>query len=143
MDVNGFENDLETFHSSDDVLTLLIHLGYLTYHEDDRTVRIPNEEVRREFHQILKGNGVSEKWVELPSGRGLADLVYIPEKNSPLPGMVIELKWDESAEGAIKQIKDKKYPAILQPYVGELLLVGIAYDPKSKEHTCHIENFRR
>jgi len=206
VDVNGFENDLETFHSSDDVLTLLIHLGYLTYHEDDRTVRIPNEEVRREFHQILKGNGVSEKWVELirksekllkdtlegneqavasavsaireteyaptfynneqslryiikfayiaaigqymkieelPSGRGLADLVYIPEKNSPLPGMVIELKWDESAEGAIKQIKDRKYPAILQPYVGELLLVGIAYDPKSKEHTCHIENFRR
>ena len=33
VDVNGFENDLETFHSSDDVLTLLIHLGYLTYHD--------------------------------------------------------------------------------------------------------------
>ena len=52
--------------------------------------------------------------MELPSGRGLADLVYIPEKNSPLPGVVIELKWDESAEGAIKQIKDRKYPAILR-----------------------------
>ncbi len=60
-----FENDFESFKSKDDVLTLLIHLGYLTWHEEDGTVRIPNEEVRMEFEKILAGTGVSRKWIEL------------------------------------------------------------------------------
>ncbi len=54
VDTEGFENDFETFKSRDDVLTLLIHLGYLTWHEEDGTARIPNEEVRAEFRKILK-----------------------------------------------------------------------------------------
>ena len=41
-----FENNFETFRSKDDVLTLLVHLGYLTWHEEDGTTHIPNEEVR-------------------------------------------------------------------------------------------------
>ena len=48
-----FQNDFESFESADDVLTLLIHLGYLTYHEKEKTVQIPNEEVRIEFRQFL------------------------------------------------------------------------------------------
>ena len=43
VDTNGFSNDLVTFRDRDDVLTLLIHLGYLSYNEETRTVRIPNE----------------------------------------------------------------------------------------------------
>lgn len=57
VDTDGFENDLESFHSKDDVLTLLIHLGYLTYTEEEHgtgTVQIPNKEVRLEFHKILR-----------------------------------------------------------------------------------------
>ena len=44
-----FSNDMTTFNSVDDVLTLLIHLGYLTYDFDNKTVKIPNIEVRKEF----------------------------------------------------------------------------------------------
>ena len=40
-----FQNDMTTFASADDVLTLLVHLGYLTYDFDTCTVHIPNQEV--------------------------------------------------------------------------------------------------
>ena len=49
VDTKGFSNDLTTFHGRDDVLTLLIHLGYLAYDEITKKARIPNEEVRLEF----------------------------------------------------------------------------------------------
>lgn len=49
VDPGTFQNDLTSIRSRDDVLTLLVHLGYLVYEEGSRTVRIPNEEVRREF----------------------------------------------------------------------------------------------
>ena len=65
VEADDFENDFETFKNKDDVLTLLIHLGYLTYSEEEKTVRIPNEEVSSEFHKILKGNDVSVKWMQL------------------------------------------------------------------------------
>lgn len=53
--------------------------------------------------------------------------------------MVIELKWDGSVEGAIRQMKEKRYVKALQGYQGEILLVGINYDKKSKKHSCKIE----
>ena len=65
VEADDFENDFETFKNKDDVLTLLIYLGYLTYSEEEKTVRIPNEEVSSEFHKILKGNDVSVKWMQL------------------------------------------------------------------------------
>ena len=197
-----FENDFETFKSKDDVLTLLIHLGYLTWHEEEQTARIPNEEVRLEFEKILAGTDVNTKWMELirrsqklledtvagkadevskaiedirntqyaptfyndeqalryvikfayitaveqylkieelPSGKGIADVVYLPKKKSTLPALVVELKWNKSSEGAIKQIKEKNYPAVIKDYGGEILLVGINYDEKLKTHSCVIE----
>jgi hypothetical protein len=54
--------------------------------------------------------------------------------------MVVELKWDKSAESAIKQIKEKEYSKVFENYTGEILLVGINYDKVSKKHTCLIEN---
>ena len=49
VDTNGFSNDLVTFRDNDDVLTLLIHLGYLAYNADTRRVHIPNKEIKQEF----------------------------------------------------------------------------------------------
>ncbi len=64
VDTDSFQNDVETFTCRDDVLTLLVHLGYLTYEEEPNSyddgdevvglVKIPNEEVRSEFEKILR-----------------------------------------------------------------------------------------
>lgn len=202
VDTDSFENDFETFRSRDDVLTLLIHLGYLTWDRKEKTARIPNEEIRDEFRKLLKGRNVNRKWTELlscseklledtmagngaavakaieqirgteyaptfynneqalryvikfayiaaidqylkveelPSGKGIADVVYLPKRKSLLPAMVVELKWDKSSGGAIGQIKDRNYPAVLEDYGGEIVLVGIGYDSRTKAHTCEIE----
>ena len=73
---------------------------------------------------------------------GFADIVYMPRANHPnRPVIVVELKWDKSAEAAIAQISKKQYPESLKDYAGEMLLVGIDYDKKTKEHTCVIERF--
>lgn len=205
VDTDGFANDLVTFRDSNDVLTLLIHLGYLAYEKETKTARIPNEEIRLEFAKSVRKvkrdetirrvresdrlivDTVQEnaeavaaqiekihaeetaplfynneqalrsviklayfsykdyylKFEELPSGDGYADIVYLPKKLSPMPALVVELKWNLSAQGAIAQIKDKRYPAALSGYGGGILLVGIVYDKGAKEtkrkHTCVIE----
>lgn len=76
---------------------------------------------------------------ELPSGRGIADVVYLPKRGDPAPALLIELKWDKSPEVAIAQIRDRDYPAVLRDWGGLILLVGVTYDRKTKRHTCHIE----
>jgi len=202
VDTGFFENDFESFGGRDDVLTLLIHLGYLTWRREDGTAHIPNEEVRTEFRKILKGRNVNRKWMELisrsqklledttagnaeavakvigeirdtqyaptfyndeqalryvikfayiaavdqylkveelPSGKGIADVAYLPKPKSMLPALVIELKWNKATEGAIRQIKERNYPAVLKDYGGEVVIVGISYDAKKKEHSCVIE----
>lgn len=202
LNVDNFQNDFESFESADDVLTLLVHLGYLTYHESEKVVQIPNEEVRIEFRQFLSRQKINAGWVslikrsqkllddtlggngdevaaalneirqeqyapqfynneqalravikyayvaavdryikieEMPGGKGIADVVFLPVKPSELPAMVVELKWNKSSGGAIAQIKEKKYAANLKQYKGNLLLVGINYDSKTGKHTCSIE----
>lgn len=76
---------------------------------------------------------------ELPTGKGVADVVFIPNRDTALPAMIVELKWDKGADTAIEQIKANKYPTILSGYCGEVVLVGINYDDKTKEHNCKIE----
>ena len=76
---------------------------------------------------------------ELPSGRGLADVVYLPSRGDPAPALVVELKWDRSPEAAIAQVRERDYPAALRDWGGPILLVGITYDCKSKRHVCRIE----
>ena len=196
-----FQNDFSSIHNRDDVLTLLIHLGYLGYNPADRTAYIPNYEISEELQNAVEDSGwekVStalrnseallnatlsgdEKAVacaletlhqestsilqynnenslscaitlayyssrryynvvrEYPSGKGYADLVFLPAPGTSKPIMVVELKYDKTAEGAIAQIKKKNYPQSLAGLAGELVLVGINYNPKSKEHTCRIE----
>ena len=80
---------------------------------------------------------------EFPTGKGFADIVYLPKKYSDKPAMIVELKYNVSAEGAIAQIKERKYVESLKEYQGNLLLVGINYDRDSKKHTCVIEKWKR
>ena len=56
--------------------------------------------------------------------------------------MIVELKWNKTAEGALKQIKENHYPELLSDYVGEMMLVGINYNEETKEHSCKIEKIR-
>lgn len=53
INIGTFSNDMTTFAAKDDVLTLLVHLGYLTYNSIDETVSIPNKEVSQEYINIL------------------------------------------------------------------------------------------
>ena len=69
--------------------------------------------------------------------------MYLPKKGSMLPALVIELKWNKSAEGAIRQIHEKRYPKAIEGYGGEILLVGISYSKEApagrRQHHCRIE----
>ena len=80
--------------------------------------------------------------MELPGGKGLADVVYLPKREVEKPALVIELKWKKSAEGAIRQMKDRNYASWIEGYTGDILLVGINYDEK-KGHECVIEKFKK
>ena len=60
VDTGSFQNDMTSMKSKDDVLTLLIHLGYLAYDEDEQSVRIPNVEVRQEFVRAIKNGNRTE-----------------------------------------------------------------------------------
>lgn len=67
--------------------------------------------------------------------------------DSGYPALVIELKWNQTAEGAIRQIQDKHYPKAIENFGGEILLVGVNYDkdqPSGKrKHTCKIEKYTK
>lgn len=201
IDTSTFENDMVSFASRDDVLTVLVHLGYLAYEENGSQVYIPNEEVRAAFVSAIKkcdwvqvieainasdrllqatwqkdekavAKGIEEVHMknvsllqyndenslscvislayynamneynlirELPSGQGYADVVFLPRKYSEKPAMIVELKWNKSAESAVEQIKKRHYGSALEEYKGNLLLVGINYDKETKKHQCKIE----
>lgn len=196
-----FQNDMTTFASADDVLTLLVHLGYLTYDFYAQTVCIPNQEVQKEFINCIEDGGwepvmaairqsedlmeatlrgdeeyvaqqiqrvhednisilkyndenslacvlslayyaakkTHEIYREVAGGKGFADLVFVPRKHVENPAMIVELKWDPSAQTALDQIREKKYDKALKDYHGRLLLVGINYRKSEKTYTCKIE----
>lgn len=76
---------------------------------------------------------------ELPTGEGFADIAFLPRQNTDSPALLVELKYDHSAESAIDQIKSRKYAGKLLEYTGNVLLVGISYDKKTKQHQCKME----
>ena len=205
INTGTFGNDMTSFATKDDVMTLLVHLGYLTYDSSKECVSIPNKEVSQEYvnaistmewkeiidsversRQLLRslwdldGDAVAEGIDrvhqevsilqyndenalsytvnlafyfareyytiirELPAGKGFADICFIPRKlHLDKPAVVIELKWDKTARGAIAQIKDKQYMEGLKDYQGDLLLAGINYDKKTKKHTCVVEKIQK
>ncbi len=201
VNVRSFRNDMDDVRSADDVLTVLIHLGYLAYDKAAAMARVPNEEVRLEFVDALKetthptlagmvasadkllkdtlaGNEeavaqdvarahdsrLGPDWYndeqalrfavklayltsvdrfaeieELPSGHGRAGIVYLPRRYDRIPAMIVELKWDKEPSSALDQVRRRDYPKVLRNYGGPVLLVGITYSSKTKEHVCRIE----
>ncbi|MBR4208236.1 MAG: AAA family ATPase [Lachnospiraceae bacterium] len=57
-DISTYQNDMTTFHGRDDVLALLINLGYLCYDNRTKEAYIPNREILDEFKTSTK----SEEW---------------------------------------------------------------------------------
>ena len=107
------------FYNNEQALRSLIHQAYIAAIDD--------------YVQIQ----------ELPSGTGYADVVFIPRKRSDRPAMIVELKFGGCTGGAIEQIKDRKYPTIVSEFTGNILLVGINYDKKTKKHECRIERWEK
>ena len=202
VDTTEFQNDMRVVNSKNDVLTVLIHLGYLAYDDEAWECYIPNKEVADELNNAIKATGwdalaktiqnsknllaatlsgneqavaqgidlahdehtsilayndenslacvlsIAYIWAkneyiihrEYATGKGYADLVMIPRRNVAKPALVIELKFNQSTDTAIRQIKQKNYPAKLAEYTGDILLVGINYDKETKQHSCKIEN---
>ena len=82
---------------------------------------------------------------EFPTGKGFADIVYLPKKVSKKgkPALIIELKKDASAKIALEQIKERDYVSRVKEYTDNMLLIGINYDSKSKQHSCIIEKYQK
>ena len=82
---------------------------------------------------------------EHPAGKGYADFIFKPRANAGgRPAMVVELKYNQSADTAIQQIKEKRYQGALSGYGDKILLVGINYDAEGedkKHHACVIEEW--
>lgn len=64
-----------------------------------------------------------------------------------LPILIIELKWNRSAESALDQIRERRYPEAFKEYSGDILLVGISYDREApagkRKHQCRIERYTK
>mgnify|MGYP002623406289 CR=1 FL=1 len=203
--IQNFKNDLTSFESADDVLTLLIHFGYVTYEQEKEAIRIPNQEIQIEFADMIRKvthretmdrvresdelldsmvagreEAVAQtmqkihmeesamryynneqalraviklalftyrdhfiKMEELDTGVGYADIVYLPKKYENYPALIVELKYNDSADSGIAQIKQRNYPDVIKNYGGDILLVSISYDKQdlTKEHYCSIEKW--
>ena len=202
IDPVNFQNDMVSINNKDDVMTLLVHLGYLAFDERTSKVYIPNSEIAAEFAtsvkdqkhwgDIAKAIRNSEDLIdailendtdfiakqldivhedessvltynnenslacainiafytafryysifrELDTGKGFADMVYIPRPGCDYPALLMELKYNDEVDSAIKQIKEKRYTGRLTHYMDNLLMVGINYDKQTKTHSCVIE----
>ena len=81
---------------------------------------------------------------ELSTGKGFADLVYVPVVKSPEhPAIIIELKINESTGKALQQIQNRQYFDALDNYKGNLLFVAINYDKDTKKHECEITEWEK
>ena len=73
VDTGSFQNDMTSMKSKDDVLTYLIHLGYLGYNQNRRTAFVPNEEIRQELTHAVKRK--SSDW-RRPDGYICPEFLY-------------------------------------------------------------------
>lgn len=80
------------------------------------------------------------RFEELASGKGYVDMLFLPTIQSSKPALVIELKWNKSAEKAIQQQEEQQYWKFSDKFIykGKILLIGINYNTKTKKHTCRI-----
>ena len=82
---------------------------------------------------------------EMPAGKGFADFAFIPRANAGhRPAMIVELKYNQSVDTALQQIKANRYHGALADYSDRILLVGINYDSEGKDkkhHSCTIAEY--
>ena len=80
---------------------------------------------------------------EFPTGKGFADIVYLPMSANAKdkPALIIELKKDASAKVDLVQIKERDYVSRVKEYTDNILLIGINYDSKTKQHSCEIKEY--
>lgn len=115
-------------------------------HQDNTSILQYNDEnslsciLSLAYYSARKSHTITR---EATAGKGFADLVFEPRKNSSMPAFIVELKCNHSAEEAVEQIRSKNYTDCLKDYSGEILLVVINYDKKSKKHTCRIEKTKQ
>lgn len=83
--------------------------------------------------------GTENKYLCVSRSRRFGKTITYNNEASFQSAIVIELKNNKSAETAIQQIKERKYDDLLGHYRGEMLLVGVNYDEKTKKHECKIE----
>ena len=151
----GWEPVMDAIRSSEELLAA-------TLSGDEKKVADMIEQVHQKNVSILKYNDENSLsciislafysakkeysiYRELAGGKGYADMVFVPKRNVDKPAVIVELKWNKSAETAIKQIKEKQYIQSLKDYKGEVVIAGISYDASDnkngqfKKHTCKIE----
>ena len=126
IDSSTFTNDMVTFNSQDDVLTLLVHLGYLTFNSETNEVSIPNYEVSEQFASTIK----ITDWSEVSKSLKISDELL----NATLRG---------DSETVAKLISDshKENTSILK-YNDENSLacvLSIAYYAARKDYIIHRE----
>ena len=76
VNTSKFQNDMTTFKSKDDVLTLLIHLGYLGYNSSNHTCFIPNKEVSTSFINSIEDSNWQETTRALLNSRELLEATW-------------------------------------------------------------------
>lgn len=76
INTGTFSNDMTSFQGKDDVLTLLIHLGYLSYHWPDKTVTIPNKEVSQEYINAISTMDWPEVTASIEDSRMLLEALW-------------------------------------------------------------------
>lgn len=99
IDISSFQNDMTTFHSKDDVMTLLIHLGYLGYDSINQKVYIPNNEVSGTFITSIRNSN----W----------NIVSEMFKNSR---SLLEATWGQDAEKVANYIQESHYETSILQY---------------------------
>ena len=115
--------EVPLFHYNSEVeLTAVVNLVYLA---------------ARDFYRIER---------EDKAGKGYVDFIFYPEVDKSADCIILELKVEHTPEEAIAQIREKQYALRFAPkmgekkkYTGRILAVGIAYDRKSKRHSCLVE----
>lgn len=87
INTETFANDMTTFSSRDDVLTLLVHLGYLTYNGQHDTVMIPNKEVGKEYVNAIKSLGWDEVLQSLEASNELLQALWRMDADTVAAGI--------------------------------------------------------
>jgi len=126
IDTTTFSNDMVTFATKDDVLTLLVHLGYLTYNAETKEIWIPNDEVMEQFISTVKVMGWRNIVVALETSERLLQATLSGDEET-----VAELiEQAHQANASILKYNDENALSCV---------ISLAYYSAQKNYTLHRE----